>query len=167
MTIRSAALAGVVLAAASTAAAAPPPWLEVKSAHFSVVTDAGEKSGRRTAWQFEQIRAALLKIWPWAKIDTGRPFVVVAARDETTLKTFGPQYWEGKQFRPVGFSASGRDKHFIAVRTDVQEPDEVGQNPYQSAYWSYVSSVFTHSFPRRLPEWYARGVAAVMSNTIV
>jgi tetratricopeptide (TPR) repeat protein len=165
--MRHPALALCTMLAAVSATAAPAPWLEVKSAHFTVVTDAGEKSGRKTAWQFEQIRAALVKIWPWAKIDTGRPFVVVAARDETTLKTFGPQYWEGKQFRPVGFSASGRDKHFIAVRTDVQEPDEVGQNPYQSAYWSYVSSVFTHSFPRRLPEWYARGVAEVMSNTIV
>ena len=90
----------------------PPPWHEVKSAHFTVITDAGEKAGRRTAWQFEQIRSALVTIWPWAKIDSGRPFVVFAARDESTLKTLGPQFWEGKRFRPVGFGAQGRDKRF-------------------------------------------------------
>ena len=152
---------------AAPAAAAPPPWLEVKSAHFTVITDAGEKDGRRAAWQFEQIRSALLQIWPWAKIDRGQPFVVFAARSEATLKTLGPQFWEGKRFRPAGFGAQGRDRHFIAVRTDVAEPDEVGTNPYQTAYWTYVSAVFNRSFPRHVPDWYARGVAEVMSNTIV
>jgi tetratricopeptide (TPR) repeat protein len=152
---------------AAGATAAPAPWFEVKSAHFTVITDAGEKGGRRTAWQFEQIRSALVQIWPWARIDTGRPFIVFAARDEGTLKTLGPQYWEGKRFRPVSFGSQGRDKHFIAVRTDVHEPDDVGMNPYQSAYWSYVSAVFNRSFPRRVPAWYARGIAEVMSNTIV
>jgi len=165
--MRRPALVLCAMLAAVSAAAAPAPWVEVKSAHFTVATDAGEKSGRKAAWQFEQIRAVLLKLWPWAKIDTGRPFVIVAARDETTLRAFGPQYWEGKQFRPIGFGTPGRDKHFIALRTDIPLPDEVGQNPYQSAYFSYVSAVFNRSFPRRPPAWYARGVSEVMSNTIV
>ena len=41
-----------VMLAAASATAAPASWFEVKSAHFTVVTDAGEKSGRKTAWQF-------------------------------------------------------------------------------------------------------------------
>jgi len=147
--------------------AAPPPWVEVKSVHFTVITNSGDKAGRRTAWQFEQIRDALARLWPWAKIDTGRPFLVFAVRDEASLKTLGPQYWEGKRFRPVAFAASGREKQFLALRTDVREPDDVGANPYQAVYWSYASVIFNRSFPRRLPEWYARGVAEVMSNTIV
>jgi len=147
--------------------AAPAPWLEVRSPHFTVITNAGEKQGRRTAWQFEQIRTALVNLWPWARIDAGRPFLVFAARDEATLKTLGPQYWEGKQFRPVSFGSQGRDRHFLALRTDMPQPDEQGANPYQSAYWSYTSAVFNRSFPRRLPAWYSRGMAEVMSNTIV
>jgi tetratricopeptide (TPR) repeat protein len=161
------ALAAAAVLAAAPAAAAPTPWLEVKSAHFTVITDAGEKDGRRAAWQFEQIRSALVQIWPWAKIDSGRPFVVFAARNEATQRTLGPQFWEGKRFRPAGFGAEGRDRHFIAVRTDVAEPDEAGTNPYQTAYWTYVSAVFNRSFPGHVPDWYARGVAEVMSNTIV
>lgn len=152
---------------ASGAAAAPPAWLEVSSPHFSVVTNAGEKAGRRTAWQFEQIRGALLQLWPWASIDSGLPIVVFAARDEATLRGLGPQYWEGKRYRPVSFAVRGADRHFIALRSDVREPDEVGANPYQAAYWSYVSAVFNRSFPRRPPLWYGRGIAEVMSNTIV
>lgn len=165
--MRAPALTPTLLLAASVAAAAPPPWIEVKSPHFTVVTNAGEKAGRRAAWQFEQIRAGLSRLWPWAKIETGRPFLVFAARDEATLQTLGPQYWEGKRFRPVSFSATGRDRRFLAIRTDIREPDEISANPYQAAYWSYSSAVFTGAFPRTLPQWYSRGVAEVMSNTFV
>jgi tetratricopeptide (TPR) repeat protein len=165
--MRKRVLSLVAVFASAPLEAAPAAWLEVKSPHFTVITNAGEKQGRRTAWQFEQIRSALVNLWPWAKIDSGRPFVVFAARDEATLKTLGPQYWEGKQFRPVSFGSQGRDRHFLALRTDIEEPDEHGANPYQSAYWSYTSAVFTRSFPRRLPSWYSRGMAEVMSNTIV
>jgi hypothetical protein len=48
---------GLTITAAS-ATAAPAPWIEVKSGHFTVISDAGEKAARKTAWQFEQIRLA-------------------------------------------------------------------------------------------------------------
>ena len=68
-------------------------------------------------------------------------------RDEATLKTLGPQYWEGKRFRPAAFSATGRDGQFVAIRTDIREPDDISANPYQTAYWSYANLVFTNAFP--------------------
>lgn len=49
---------------ATALGAAPPPWVEVKSVHFTVITHSGDKTGRRTAWQFEQIRDALARLWP-------------------------------------------------------------------------------------------------------
>lgn len=163
-------LAAVLLAVAlgvGPAAAAPPPWLEIKSRHFTVVTNAGEKSGRRAAWQMEQIRQALKLLWPWANIDGGLPITIFAARDEATLKTLGPQYWEGKRFRPASFWATGVDRQYIALRTDLAEPNDEGDNPYQTAYWNYVSLVFHRSLPPGTPEWYSRGVTEVLSNTIV
>src|SRR5262249_10571976 len=96
-------------AIATSASAAPSGWVGTTGDHFTVVTSAGEKTGRRVAWEFEQIRAALQKLWPWAKIDAGQPIVVFAAKDEPTLKSLGPQYWEGKRYRPVSFSSTGRD----------------------------------------------------------
>jgi len=151
---------------ASVTSAAPAPWLEIKSQHFTVLTNAGEKEGRRTLWQFEQVRQALLVIWPWAAIDGGKPIEIYAVRDEATLKSLGPQYWEGKQYRPTSFWVGGADRQFIALRTDLAEPDDVGENPYQTAYWNYVSLVFHRSLPGRAPYWYSRGVADVLSNTI-
>jgi len=74
----SAAAIGVVLA--TMASAAPAPWLEIKSQHFTVITNSSEKEGRRAAWQFEQIRQALRVIWPWAAIDGGKPIAIFAVR---------------------------------------------------------------------------------------
>ncbi len=155
-----------VLVAAGVGAA-PPPWVEVKSGHFTVITSSGEKAGRRTAWQFEQIRAGLAQLWPWAKAEAAPPFYVFAVRDEATLKTLGPQYWEGKRFHPTSFWVGSRDRAYVALRTDIPEPDDTSDNPYQQAYWGYVAAAFHRSFPRQLPEWYARGVCEVMSNTVV
>lgn len=151
----------------SPATAAPAPWLKIKSQHFTVVTNAGEKSGRRAAWQMEQIRQALKLIWPWANIDGGQSITIFAVRDEATLKTLGPQYWEGKRFRPTSFWATGSDRQYIALRTDLAEPSDEGDNPYQTAYWNYVSLVFHRSLPPGTPQWYSRGVTEVLSNTIV
>jgi tetratricopeptide (TPR) repeat protein len=165
--MRTLVFASCATLAAAAAGAGPATWVEVKSADFTVITNAGEGSGRRTAWQFEQIRSALARLWPWAKVESGRPFSVFAARDEATLKTLGPQYWEGKRFRPVSFWASGRDRDYVALRTDVREPNNISDNPYRTAYWCYANAVFTNAFPRRIPLWYSRGVAEVISNTFV
>ncbi|HYN02257.1 MAG TPA: tetratricopeptide repeat protein [Vicinamibacteria bacterium] len=160
-------LAACAMLAAARANSGPAPWIEVKSAHFTVIANSGDSAGRRVAWQFEQIRSGLSSLWPWAKVDGGRPFLVFAAKDEATLKALGPEFWEGKRYRPTSFWTTGRDRHFVALRTDIQEPDGVSVNPYQTAYWSYAHAIFTRTFPRRLPEWYARGIAGVMSNTFV
>ena len=147
--------------------AAPSPWVEVKSGHFTVITNSGEKAGRRTAWQFEQIRTGLAQLWPWANVETSRQFFVFAVRDEATLKALGPQFWEGKRFHPSSFWTGGRDRDYVALRTDIREPDDVSANPYQQAYWGYVAAVFHRSFPRQIPQWYGRGICEVMSNTFV
>jgi hypothetical protein len=42
---------------ALSAFAGEPQCMEIRSPHFSVVTDAGEKRGREVAMRFEQMRA--------------------------------------------------------------------------------------------------------------
>ena len=161
-------VAMVVVAAGTFVSAADRPWVEVKSPHFTAISDAGEKSARRVAWQFEQVRAVLLRLWPWARVSSGKPVMVFAARDEATLKTLVPKYWEQKGgMRPASVFVTGRDRHFVALRTDTAEPDSVEANPYFQTYWSYVYLVLPASFAMDLPPWYARGLADFFANTIV
>ena len=48
--------------------------------NFEVISDAKESEARRVAWQFEQIRAIFAQQWPWARLSSGRPFIILAAR---------------------------------------------------------------------------------------
>ncbi|MBX7187093.1 MAG: hypothetical protein K1Y01_18275 [Vicinamibacteria bacterium] len=155
------------LLGAGGAKAVAPAWQEVRSEHFTVITNSGDREGRRIAWQFEQIRQALAFIWPWAKVDGGRPFLIFAVKDENSLKTLGPQYWEGNHFPISSFWVSSADRQYVAMRTDLPEPSDPNSNPYRQAYFAYVTTILIRSMPVRTPLWYERGLAEVLSNTIV
>jgi tetratricopeptide (TPR) repeat protein len=148
--------------------AAERPWIEVKSPHFTVVSNADPRDARQIAWQYEQVRATFLTLWPWARPEAGRPIVVLAARDEATMKALAPSYWERKGgMRPAGVYVQGSDRDYIVLRLDVPVQDREGVNPFITAYWGYVSLILDSSFDRDLPLWYSRGLAEVFANTII
>ena len=151
-----------------TLAAADRPWVEVTSPHFTVISDAGDKQAVRAAWQFEQVRAVLQRLWPWANLATAKPVVVFAARDENTLKSLAPKYWETKGgVRPASVFVTGPDRHYVAVRVDLPKPDSLEANPYYQSYWSYVYITLRSSFEHELPLWLGRGLSDMFANTIV
>ena len=157
----------ISLASARPAAAADT-WVQVTSPHFTVVSNAGEKRSREVAWQFEQIRAAMLAIWPWLKGDLDRPVFVVAAKDENTMKQLAPQYWEkGGRSHPDSVFITGPDRHYIALRADARADDTDAINPFYASYWSYSALLLDTSFEGDLPLWLRDGLAGVLSNTIV
>jgi hypothetical protein len=83
-----------VLAGFSPPASAQDKWLETRSPNFTVVTNANDRTARNLVWQFEQIRSAIQAGWPWARVQLDRPIVVVAAKDESTMRSLLPRYWE-------------------------------------------------------------------------
>jgi tetratricopeptide (TPR) repeat protein len=152
---------------ARSAVAAPPDWIEVRSPHFTVYSNAGEGEARRTAQQFELARATMLKLWPWVAVDRMRSPVIFAVRDEKTLRSLGPQYWEGDRFRPASLAARVGERDFFAVRTDLRGSGEIGDNPFHHPFWIYASGAFGRSFPGTMPAWYQRGLAELVSNILV
>jgi hypothetical protein len=117
-------------------------WIEVKSAHFTVMSNAGQGSARNLAWQLEQIRSALGVLWPWAHLDLDRPFVVIGAKDEASMKALAPRYWEQKNsVHPTSVWSWDAAGYYLLVRTDVRDEDYVNLNPYLTSYFSYVSLI--------------------------
>lgn len=159
-------LVAAVLPAAHARAA--DQWIEVKSPHFLVTSNAAEGSTRKLAWQLEQIRSAIGVLWPWAKLDLAKPLSVVVVKDENSMKALVPGYWERKGgVRPATVWVSGADQNYLAIRLDTNARDELNVNPYVTSYFSYVSLILQQSVPRPMPLWFSRGLAGVMSNTIV
>ena len=66
-------------------------WIEVRSPHFTVLSNAGEHQGRLTAQQFEEIRAMFEQRYPKLHADSGKANGLSSAlKNEDSLKLFLP-----------------------------------------------------------------------------
>lgn len=159
----------LLVACLASSAGADDTWIEVKSPNFTVVSNAGDNRARNVAWQFEQIRAAIQAGWPWARVQLDRPVIVVAAKDENSMKLLVPGFWEksARDSRPSSVFGTGASAHYITLRSDVRAEDTTGVNPYVSSYWSYSALTLNEAFERPLPLWFRNGLAEVLSNSIV
>lgn len=142
-------------------------WVEVRSPNFAVVSNAGEGTARQTAWEFEQVRAAYARLWPWAKLAGGRATVVLALKDEKSLAQWAPEYFEAKGgIRIVSVSTHGADTDYLLLRPGVRTDSPAVVANY-NLYRAYLSSLLAVSLERPLPVWLSNGLAAVFGNTSV
>jgi hypothetical protein len=63
----------------------PANWIEIKSPHFRVLTDAREKQGRDLALQFEQMRAVFSQLLCNGKEIQSPPVQIIAMEDQQRL----------------------------------------------------------------------------------
>jgi hypothetical protein len=154
--------------AAPAAASAADQWNELKTAHFTVMSNASDGSTRALAWQLEQVRSTTRTLWSWAKVDLNKPLMVIAAKDENTLRALAPAFWEGRgRSRPASVWVSGPDRHYLAIRTNLDVESQGNINPHITAYFSYINLVMMQSLSADLPLWLSRGLTGVLSNTLI
>src|SRR6202035_5947107 len=86
-----------------------PKWIEVHTAHFSVITDAGEKRGREVALRMEQMRAIFGQLLLKDKLKTPVPITVIALKSDKRYGTVAP----AKQSMAGGVYVPGPDRGYI------------------------------------------------------
>jgi len=146
----------------SVAARADDNWVEVRSTHFTVATNAGEKEARRIVDQFELIRATFHSAFSGLRIDTAQPIVIIAAKNEGTMKLLLPEEWEDKKrVHHAGLYQPGPEKHYLILRTDQE-----GNNPYHTLYHEYTHALLHLNFTR-IPLWLDEGMAEYLGNAIL
>jgi len=144
----------------SHSAVAADNWIEVRSPHFTVQTNAGEKEARRVADQFEQIRNMFHSAFSSMRVDPGQPIVIVAAKNENTLKLFLPEEWEAKgHIHHAGLYQPGEDKDYVVMRLDSE-----GENPFHTLYHEYTHALLRLNFSN-LPLWFNEGLAEFFGNS--
>ena len=142
------------------AAWAADQWVEVSSAHFTVLTDDGEKQGRKTLDQFERMRWVFQKLFPNAKVDPVAPIVVIATKDEKTFASLEPAAYLAKgSMKLGGYFLHSTDKNYILLRLDAED-----EHPYATVYHEYTHLVFA-SDGDWLPLWLNEGLAEFFQNT--
>jgi len=140
----------------------PETWIEVRTPHFTVVSNGNEKQARRVADHFEQIRAVMHLALPKLRVDPGQAIVILAVRNENSLKALLPGYWEVKgHLHPAGVFVAGQEKHYVALRTDTE-----GENPYHVIYHEYIHAILNLNF-RNLPLWLEEGMAEFYGDTSI
>ena len=156
---RSIAVASLLLLG-PVAADAADNWIEVRSPHFTVNTNAGERDARKIADQFEQIRQMFHSAFAALRVDPAQPIIIVAAKNENTMKLFLPEEWEVKgHIRHAGIYQQGEDKDYVLLRLDTE-----GENPFHTLYHEYTHALLRLNF-RSLPIWLNEGLAEFFGNS--
>jgi tetratricopeptide (TPR) repeat protein len=142
------------------AGAATEQWVEVRSPHFTVVTDSNEKQARHILDQFERMRWVFQTLFPKLNVDPPAPILVFAAKNTKTFQSFEPAAYLAKgQLNLAGYFLSTPDKNYVLLRLDAEQ-----ENPYATIYHEYTHLQF-RSGADWMPLWLNEGLAEFMQNT--
>lgn len=137
-------------------------WVEVHSPHFTVLTDASAKQGRRVAIQFEHMRGLFQDIYPQVDSDQESAVIVLAIKAQNVFRTLQPGIYLSKGTLELrGWFLRDSGKSYILMRLDGK-----GGDPFPVAFHEYTHLLLdqaTHS----VPLWLDEGLAEFYANTKV
>ena len=150
-----------LLATLSTSAlAAPVQWTEVKSDHFAVLTDAGEKQGRQIVDQFERMRWMFHTLFPKMNVDPAEPISIIALRNYKSFQTLEPaEYLAKGQMRLGGLFLKTQNRNYVLLTLDAEQ-----EHPYATVYHEYTHLQFSED-REWMPLWLDEGLAEFVQNT--
>jgi Flp pilus assembly protein TadD len=125
-------------------------WLRLRGTHTELLTDAGEKEGRRALNRLEQIRAVLPDTRVRPGEDSGRELRVVLFDSEKQFREYAP----GES--TSGLYLSGLERDYIVTYAGGELPRVVTHE--------FVHFLLNQT-PAPLPRWFEEGTAELYSNT--
>lgn len=147
-------------------AAEPTPWLEVHSAHFTVITDAGEKKGREVALRFEQMRAAFGVLLGKERLNQSIPLTILAFRNDKSYYQVAPLVHVPAlapggpdTYQPIdvpGFFLPGDDQDFIVLNLFEEES-------WRAVAHDFAEMLLSYNYPPA-QGWFDEGLAEYFSS---
>ncbi len=144
-----------LLLAAPAAVAGDAPWIEVKTEHFRVITDAGEKNGREAATRFEQMRSAFGLVFGRKTINETVPLRIIAFRNTKEFRRYSPLF-RGKIIELAGFCIPAQDEDFVAI--DMSLPYS-----WETVMHEYAHVLLNANYAPTAP-WFDEGFAEFFSS---
>jgi tetratricopeptide (TPR) repeat protein len=124
-----------------------PKWIEVHTAHFSVLTDAGEKRGREVALRMEQMRAVFGQLLLKDKLKMPVPITVIALKSDKQYGMVAP----AKQSMAAGFYVPGPDRVYVVLNL-------FEENPWRSVAHPLAHYLLNYNYPPA-QGWFDEGLA--------
>jgi hypothetical protein len=131
------------------------PWLEIHSAHYTVITDAGDKKGREVALRFEQMRSVFATLLMKERLNEPVPLTILAFKSDKTYFQSAPLR-RGQPIGAAGFFVPGEDHNFIVL------------NLFEEESWRAVAHDFAHlllnyNYPP-VQGWFDEGMAEYFAS---
>jgi hypothetical protein len=137
----------------------PENWVEVRSPHFSVVSDSNEEQARRVADQFERMRSVFHTLFPEIPIDTLGSITVLAVKEKKDFRELEPAAYLAKgQLKLGGLFLRRADKNYVLLRLNA-----AGEHPYAVVYHEYTHLLMSRA--EWIPLWLNEGLAEFYQNT--
>src|SRR5271165_4699138 len=134
-------------------------WVEIRTAHFIVASDGGEKTARHFGEEFESLLHVFQATMPNARISTGIPVRIFVAKDGQSFARMAPEFaYDKRHEQPPGLTASSSEKTYIGVRANAG-----GHFPYAEIFQSYARDIVKISY-RNLPPWLEEGYSTVYGS---
>ena len=135
------------------------PWVEIRTAHFIVASDGGERTARRIADEFEALLRVFQATMPNCRVSTGVPVRILAARDGQSFGRMIPEFpYDKRHDQPPGLFVSGAEKTYIGIRANAS-----GHFPYIDIFQNYAREILKLSY-RNLPPWLEEGYSTVYGS---
>lgn len=135
--------------------AADSGWIEVRSPHFSVLTDGGEKRGQEAAFRLEQMEAVFAGFLLKQELSFPIPLTVFAFHSDKDYTAIAPRQPAG-QVPPPAFLLRGEDRAFLVLNLAL--PD-----PWLSASHDLAHFFLEGNYPTTTP-WFDEGLAEFFSS---
>jgi tetratricopeptide (TPR) repeat protein len=136
-------------------AGAEPPWLEVHSAHFTVITDAGDRKGREVALRFEQMRSVFALVLTKERLNQSVPLTILAFRNDKSYYQLAPLH-QGQPIGVPGFFLPGEDQDFIVLNLSEEEP-------WRAVAHDFAAMLLNFNYPPA-QGWFDEGLAEYFSS---
>jgi len=147
-------------------AASEPPWLEIHSAHFTVITDAGEKKGREVALRFEQMRSVFANLLTKERLNQSVPLTILAFKNDKSYYQVAPlRHIQGQaqgqpgNVQPIdvpGFFLPGEDQDFIVLNLFEDES-------WRAVAHDFAEMLLNYNYPPA-QGWFDEGLAEYFSS---
>jgi hypothetical protein len=140
-------LLAIALARRTALASDEPKWSDVHTAHFDVLTDAGEKRGREVALRMEQMRALFGQLLLRNKLKMPLPITVIALKSDKYYGLVAPN----KQNMAKAFFVPASDRIYIVL--NLFEPD-----PWRAISHPLAHYLMNYNYPPT-QGWFDEGFA--------
>ncbi|MGA9813700.1 MAG: hypothetical protein WBQ64_13020 [Terriglobales bacterium] len=148
-------LFAVINSTATFARDSEPKWIRVSSAHFAVLTDAGEKKGREVSLRLEQMREVFGQLFLKTKMQMPEPLDVIALQSDEEYIRVAPLR-QGRPISAPGFFLPGEDRNYIVL-------DLAAEDSWRAVSHDFARLFLSFNYPPT-QDWFDEGFAQYFSS---